>query len=262
MIAANLFKNKKFQHYIDLIAVLTHKEMKVRYKSSTLGYLWSVLNPLAFALVFFCVFKVVMRIPMENYTLFLIAGLFPWQWLNNTASTSPNVFITNSTLIKKTNFPRNIILLSVVLQDMIHFILAIPVILFFMFVYHQTPSFSWTYGIPVLLFLQLLMTYGIGLFLSSINLFFRDLERMTLILMLLAFYATPIIYNEQMVPEKFKPLLYLNPFAPLIMTWRELLLSGKVEPSLFAISTAYSVAIFFIGYWTFKKLSWKFAEVL
>jgi len=83
------------QHYIDLLIVLTQKEMKVRYKSSFLGYIWSIANPLAFAFVFFIAFKVVMKIKMENYTLFLITGLFPWQWFSNSVSLSPTIFLGN-----------------------------------------------------------------------------------------------------------------------------------------------------------------------
>src|SRR4030043_2235766 len=132
--------NKGFQHYFDLITVLTQKEMKVRYKSSFLGYLWSIAHPLAFALVFFIAFKIVMRIAMENYTLFLIAGLFPWQWFSNSVNASPMAFLLNASLIKKVSLPRNILPLATVLQDMIHFLLAIPVIVLFLFIYHKSPA--------------------------------------------------------------------------------------------------------------------------
>ena len=89
--------NSRIQHYIGLITILTQKEMKVRYKNSFLGYVWSILNPLAFAFIFFVIFKIVMRIQMENYPLFLITGLFPWQWLSNSVNASPLVFLLNAT---------------------------------------------------------------------------------------------------------------------------------------------------------------------
>jgi len=107
--------NRKIQHYIDLITVLTQKEMKVRYKSSFLGYIWSIANPLAFAFVFFIAFKVVMKIQMKDYTLFLITGLFPWQWFSNSVNMSSGMFLGNASIIKKVNFPRNIIPLAMVL---------------------------------------------------------------------------------------------------------------------------------------------------
>jgi lipopolysaccharide transport system permease protein len=242
--------------------VLTQKEMKVRYKSSFLGYVWSILNPLAFAFIFFVIFKVVMRIQMENYTLFLITGLFPWQWFSNSVNLSPSVFLGNASIIKKVNFPRNVTVLAVVLQDMIHFILAIPVIVFFMFVYGKQPSFSWFYGIPLLLGVQLFMTYGITLAISSINLFFRDLERLTTIFTMFLFYVTPILYPVTMIPAKYRYVIDLNPLAPLMISWRSLFLEGTLKVELLATSLAYGITAYMVGYFIYKKLYWKFAEVL
>jgi len=254
--------NSRIQHYIDLIIVLTQKEMKVRYKSSFFGYLWSIGHPLAFAFVFFIAFKIVMKIQMEAYALFLIAGLFPWQWFSNSINVSPMVFLGNASLIKKVNFPRNIIPFTIVLQDMIHFILSIPVIVLFLFIYHKSPSFSWLYGIPLLLIIQLLMTYGFSLMVSSVNLFFRDLERLTNIFTTLFFYFTPIIYPETMIPEKYKSFINLNPLSPLMISWRSLFLNGTLEPIPLVISFTYGVVAFMFGYLIYKRLSWRFAEVL
>ncbi len=254
--------NSRIQRYIDLIIVLTQKEMKVRYKSSFFGYLWSIGHPLAFAFVFFIAFKIVMKIQMENYALFLIAGLFPWQWFANSINASPMFFLGNASLIKKVNFPRNIIPFTIVLQDMIHFILSIPVILLFTFIYHKSPSLSWLYGIPLLLSVQFLMTFGVSLMISSVNLFFRDLERLTSIFVTLLFYFTPIIYPETMIPEKYKSFINLNPLSPLMISWRNLFLNGTLEPVSLTVVFAYSIFAFMLGYMVYRKLSWKFAEVL
>ncbi len=254
--------NRSFQHYIDLIIVLTQKEIKVRYKSTIFGYLWSIGHPLVFAFVFFVAFKVVMRIQMEDYVIFLIAGLFPWQWFANSINASPMTFLGNVSIIKKVNFPRNIIPFTMVFQDMIHFVLSIPVIVLFMLIYHKSLSLSWLYGIPILLTLQFLMTYGGSLIVSSINLFFRDLERLTGLLITLLFYFTPIIYSEAMIPDRYKFLVNLNPVAPLIMNWRNLFLNGQLESIPLMVCICYSIFTFVIGYLVYKGLSWKFAEVL
>lgn len=252
----------KIQHYIDLIVVLTQKELKVKYKSSFLGYLWSVGHPLAFAFVFFVAFKVVMRVEVEDYALFLIAGLFPWQWFSNSVNASPLAFLGNASIIKKVNFSRNLIPFTQVLQDMIHFVLAIPIIMLFLFIYRKAPSLSWLYGIPALLTIQFFMTFGVCLIVSSTNLFFRDLERLTTIFTTLLFYFTPIIYPERMVPEKYKTLINLNPLSPLMVNWRNLFLGGTLEAAYLAISLGYAMLAYLLGYWVYKKLSWKFAEVL
>jgi len=253
---------KNFQHYIDLIIVLTQKELKVKYKSSFFGYLWSIAHPLAFAFVFLVAFKVVMRIEVEDYALFLIAGLFPWQWFSNSVNASPLVFLGNASIIKKINFPRNLMPFTQVFQDMIHFILAIPVIVLFLLIYHKSPSLSWLYGIPLLLIIHFLMTYGISLIVSSINLFFRDLERLTTIFTTLLFYFTPVIYPEKMIPEKYKILINLNPLSSLMISWRNLFLIGTLDSTHIAICFGYALSAFIVGYLIYKKLSWRFAEVL
>ncbi len=250
------------QRFIDLVVVLTQKELKVRYKSSLFGYLWSVAHPLAFAFVYFIAFKVVMKIQMEDYSLFLIAGLFPWQWFSNSVIVAPGMFLGNASIIKKVNFPRNIIPFTAVLQDMIHFVLSIPVIVVFMLIYHRPLSFSWLYGIPLLLIIQFSLTYGISLVVSSLNLFFRDLERLMGIATTLLFYFTPIIYAEDMVPDKYKIILKLNPLSPLMTSWRNLFLHGTLDIASLAISALYSGIALVIGHAVYKKLSWKFAEVL
>lgn len=251
------------EYYRDLIYVLTQKEIKVKYKNNLLGYLWSIGHPLAFAVVFFVAFKVVMKIQMEDYSLFLIAGLFPYQWFSNSVTASPVVFIANASLIKKVNFPRHIIPFTTVLQDMLHFILSIPVILLFLFIFGKSPSLSWLYGIPLLLCIQFLMTYGFSLILSSINLFFRDLERLTGIFMTLLFYFTPIIYPEDMIPAGYRYIINLNPLSPLMISWRNLFLYGRVELTYLLVALAYGLAAFVFGYFVvYRKLSWKFAEVL
>ncbi|MFO0753221.1 MAG: ABC transporter permease [Thermodesulfovibrionales bacterium] len=253
---------RNYENYRDLIIVLTQKEMKVRYKSSIFGYFWSVGHPLALAFVYFIAFKVIMKIQMEDYSLFLIAGLFPWQWFATSVNASPVVFLGNASIIKKVNFPRSIIPLTTVLQDMLHFLLSIPVIVLFLFMYHKTPSLSWLYGIPLLLALQLLLTYGVALAVSSVSLFFRDFERLINIFITLLFYFTPIFYHETMVPKEYHHLLYANPLAPLMISWRELFLTGKIDASSLLATFFYGVIAFVGGYLVYRKLSWKFAEVL
>jgi len=254
--------NRKLQHYIDLLFVLTQKELKVRYKSSILGYLWSVAHPLAFAVVFYLAFKIVIRIPVENYALFLICSLFPWQWFTNSVNAAPMIFLGNAPLIKKVNFPRNLIPFTLVLQDMIHFILAIPVIVAFLVFSGKAPGLLWLAGIPILIVIEFMLVYGICMMIASLNLFFRDLERLTVIFMTILFYVTPIFYSETMVPVKYQSLLRLNPLAPLMINWRSLLMEGTLGWGDLFLSFCYGVVFFTIGSFVYRKLSWRFAEVL
>lgn len=252
----------KTQHWVDLIIVTVKKEMKVRYKSSVFGYLWSVMNPIAFALVFFIAFKVIMRIQMENYTIFLLSGLFAWQWLANATNVAPYVFISNASIIKKVNFPRNMLVIANIIQDGIHFLLALPVYMVFMFIFGLMPTWHWLYGIPVLFCIQGLMLYGACLVLATVNLFVRDIERMVSIATTFLFYFTPILYPMSMVPEQFRPLINLNPVGPLMVGWRELLLNGRFDGQSVLISFGYSLLVYALGKTVYSKLSWKFAEAL
>lgn len=254
--------NRTLQHYADLIIVLTQKELKVRYKNSFFGYLWSVAHPLVFAVVFYVAFKVIVKIPVENYALFLICGLFPWQWFANSVNAAPMIFLGNAPLIKKVNFPRNLIPLTLVLQDLIHFVLAIPVIVLFLLFARKTPSFSWFVGIPILIIAQLCLVYGISLMVASLNLFFRDLERLTTIFTMVLFYVTPVFYPETMIPLKLQGVAKLNPLTPLVISWRNLFLEGTLRLDNLLLSVGYGIVFLTLGLIVYRKLAWRFAEVL
>lgn len=252
----------KFAHNRDLIRVLVAKELKVRYRSTFLGYAWSLLHPLAFATVFFILFRVVMRIQMENYALFLIAGLFPWQWLQNSITAASQLFLNNRTLIKKVRFPRDFLVVAGVSNDLIHFAISIPVILGFMLHFRTWPTWAWLWGLPALIAVQLALTYGAALMVATVNLFFRDLERLVLILTMLWFYLTPVLYPVEMIPPEWQWVVYANPAAPVIVCWRALFLEGAAPAGLLAVGAAWAAAVFAVGHWLYAKLEWRFAEVV
>ena len=254
--------NRPVQYLFDLTLVLTRKEMQVRYKNNVLGYLWSVLQPLSFALVYFIAFKIFMRVQMENYTLYLLTGMFPWQWFANSVNEASGTFTSNTSIIKKINFPRNLLVAATIIKDAFHFILCIPVIMMFCFIYDSPISITWLYGIPILLVLQAVMIYGLSLIISTVNLFFRDLERIVTILVTFLFFLTPIVYNYEMVPEKYRQLLALNPMAFLMTSWRGLFLTGQMDWSAILVTLVWSVILYGLGQIIYKKLVWRFAEVL
>jgi lipopolysaccharide transport system permease protein len=250
------------EHLKDLIVVLTQKEIKLRYKNSWLGYVWSVANPLAFAILYFVAFSVIMRVDIPQYPLFLIAGLFPWQWVSNSVSASPGLFLGNAALLKKVRFPRIILVAAFVLNDGIHFLCSIPVLVVFLYWYGSRPSWSWLVGIPLLALGQFVLVYGLVVTIASLNLFFRDLERLTTLVVTFLFFLTPIVYSESMIPVQYRALAYLNPAAPLVLSWRELFLSGHLNWPNMAIGYVYAMAVLAVGTAIYAKLSWKFAEVV
>ncbi len=254
--------HRDWENYRDLLIVLVQKELKVRYGNKALGYIWSIANPLASALVYFIAFSILMRVNIPGYPVILLSGIFPWQWFSNVVVSSPNVFVSNASIIKKVNFPRNVVLLCTALNHMIHFVVSIPVLSIFLIAFNHIPTFTWVWGIPVLLVIHFLMVYGIGLALASINLFFRDLERLTGIIMNFTFFLTPILYPLEQIPPHIRKFIWLNPAAPLIVSWRELFLYGRLEPMYLLYSLLYAIAFFAIGQMIYRKLSWKFAELI
>lgn len=251
-----------WEHLWDLVVILTQKEMKSRYKNSALGYVWSIANPLLFAVIYYIVFGQIMKVPIENYALFLMAGLMPWHWLANSLSAAPNIFLANATLIKKVRFPRHVLVVSYVLNEGIHFVLSIPVIIGFLLVNGMSPSWNWLAGIPLLLVAEFLIVYGIAVTLASLNLFFRDLERLSALLVTVLFFLTPITYASAMAPAQYRSLLYANPVAPLIESWRELFLHGQFNWLWIGACYLSALGTLLVGSVVYWRMSPKFAEVI
>jgi lipopolysaccharide transport system permease protein len=249
-------------HQLDLLRVLVGKELQVRYKGSLLGYLWSVLHPLAFAAVFYVVFQHIVRLEVEHYAVVLITALFPWQWLQNSINASPMWFIENAPLIKKVRFPRWTLVLAGALTDALHFVFALPVIVFFLVLEGFPVHLSWLPLLPLLLVAQLLVVFGISLVVASANLFLRDLERLTSVLTLLWFYATPVLFPIDRIPEAWRPLIAGNPAGALVTCWRSFFLEGAVPAGALAVAFAWGFALVGVGALVYRSLQWRFAEVV
>lgn len=252
----------KWIWYRDLLHVLLHKELTVRYKGSFLGFLWSLLNPLSQALIFYLVFSVYMRFQVPHYLVALLAALFPWQWVVNSINEGPHTFLANPTLVKQVAFPRQAIPLVMNLQNMVHFCIALPVYALFMVADGLTPGWIWLWGVPLMLCLTLAFIYGACLLLGSINLFFRDLGNLTSILTQMAFFATPIMYTLGQVPEQYYWCFKANPVAPLLICWRSLLLDNSMNAEFLPYAVGYAAGICLLGGIVFSKLQRRFAEVM
>lgn len=259
-------KKREFQHkwrwYGDVIRVLVKKELTVRYKGSFLGFFWSILNPLANAYTFYMVFGILMRMNVPHFIVVLLSALFPWQAFSNSVMESTNSYINNVTLVKKVAFPRQAIPLVVNLQNYVHFMMAIPIYLVFMFFEGVYPDWIWLWALPLLLAITVASSYGLSLFLGTLNVFFRDLRYMVGIFLQIGFFATPIMYVMEMIPEELQWVFQYNPFAPLFISWRNLLAYNIVNVHWVLLSLIYSVTFMLLGFIIYKKLHYKFAEVI
>jgi lipopolysaccharide transport system permease protein len=249
-------------YYRDLILVLVAKEFKVRYKSTVMGYAWSVLHPLAFALVFFGLFRMVMRIEMRAYPLFLIAGLFPWQWTSNTVISANVFFLGNRTLIKKVRFSRSTLVLAGVLNEALHFAASIPIVLGFMVYFGQPLTVHVLWVFPQLFAIHFAMLLGMALCVATLNLFFRDLERLTHVLMHLMFYLTPVLYAVDRLPPGYEWLSWANPFSSTTRCWQGLFYDGSVAGGQLLLAAAWAAAWLAAGWQIYRSTVWRFAEIV
>ena len=249
-------------NYKDLLIGLVRKEIKIRYKNTYLGYIWSLLSPLMMASVFYFVFQVISRgMSIENYALYLVTGLFIWQFLTNSLQLGSMLFVGNAGLIKKVNFPKNMLAIAMILSEGFNFVFTLPIILLMMFLSGVYPTVYW-FLIPFLLLLFGVFMYGISLFVGSINIFFRDMERIISMLMLMLFYATPILYAVDMVPEAYNYILYINPFTPFVIVWKDIVLNGLINYEFLYYCFGYTVIFYALGVYTYNKLKYKFAELV
>ena len=253
---------KSLTYYRDLVQVLISKELKVRYKNTVLGYLWSVANPIAFALTFFIAFKNTLKIDIENYILYLLVGLFPWQFFANAIGQAPSMFLANANIIKKVIFPRFLLIFGLVGNHAFHFFLTIPILILFMLFYQVYPGLIFMLGVPLLFLNQLLLIIGLSLFISTLNLFFRDMENLTMVLCNILFYLTPIIYQREMIPAEYQIFILINPMTHVIELWRNLMLNNVFDVYTLLYSFAYNISILAAGAYAYNKLEKRFAEVV
>jgi len=221
----------RLRQRVDLVRVLVSKELELRYRGTSLGVLWSLANPLAFAIVLHIAFREVYRVPIERYPVFILSALFPWQWLTTSINAAPLLFFTNAPLLKKLRFSPSSLCAAVVLGDLVHFLATLPVLLLLVLITGgEGLSPAWLTGFPLLVVIQAALTLGVVLLLASANVFFRDLDQLVRVALSLLFYLTPVVYPADMLPAGLRFTLYLNPFAPLMVAWRTLVLEGALSP--------------------------------
>jgi lipopolysaccharide transport system permease protein len=249
-------------HYLDLILTLAHKEVKVRYKNNVLGYIWSLANPLASALVFYFALQVIFKSSVPNYPLFLIIGLFSWQWSSNYLIGACNVFLANGSLIKKSVFPRSVLPIALDIQDAFHFVMSVPIIICFLYFYDIPIGSSIVVGLLLLIPAQFFLLLGIGLAISSINLFFRDMERILAIALNMMMYLSPVLYPIDRVPAPYNDWMKLNPMTPLIEAWRGVFLANDLQWVNIELTYLYAGIALVIGTFVYRRLVHGFAEVI
>jgi ABC-type polysaccharide/polyol phosphate export permease len=251
--------------YRALIQSLVARELKARYRGSVLGFFWSFINPLLLLTIYTFVFKYVMPAAPQGtdpYPLFMFCGLLPWTWFASALIESSGVLISGGNLIKKVLFPAEILPIVTVTANMVHFFLALPILVFFL-VWFRAPltagELAW---FPVVVLVQYVFTLACALILSALTVHFRDIRDILANLITLWFFATPIIYSYQFAPALARRFMNLNPFAHLAISYQEILFfPGPFGHWKWLVALGFASVVFFMfGYFVFDRLRDSFAE--
>lgn len=252
--------------YRALIQSLVARDLKARYRGSSLGFLWSFLNPLLLLLVYTFVFTVMPGVKStSSNAVFMFCGLLPWSWFSSSLLESSSVLVFGGNLIRKVLFPAEVLPLVTVIAGLVNFCLGLPILLGFVAYFHVPIVWSDLAWLPVIIVVQLVLTLALALLLSALTVHFRDLRDILSNVLTLWFFATPILYPLSLVQERAPKavwLLKLNPFAHIALAYQEVL----YEPGPYGhwrnllLVGAASLALLLCAYFVFDRLRDTFAE--
>jgi lipopolysaccharide transport system permease protein len=251
-------------HYRELLYFLTWRDIKVRYKQTLIGAAWAILQPFLTMIVFTVFFGKIAKLPSEGipYPIFSYSGLLLWTYFSSAVSNSGNSLVGSSNLIAKVYFPRLIIPLSSALAGIIDYFIALCILVLMMFFYGFFPNSSIVL-LPLIILLAFISATGLGLWLSALNVKYRDVHYAIPFFIQLLLFATPVIYPATVLPERFRWLLSLNPISGIIDAHRACILGYKpVDWLSLSISTAMAFLIFITGLFYFRRTERFFADVI
>ncbi len=249
--------------YRELLYFLTWRDVKVRYKQTLLGATWAIIQPLFTMIIFSLLFGRLAGIKSDDipYPVFAYAGLLPWTFFSNAVTASGNSLVGSSTLITKIYFPRIIIPSAAVGAGLVDFALSFLVLIPLMFYYGVSLTAHLLF-LPLMVILITFLALAVGMWMSALNVKYRDIRYALPFLIQLWMFASPIIYPESMVRGKLKILLTLNPLTGIIENFRSALVGRQMKWSSLAISAAITLVVFVCSAYTFRRMERKFADLV
>lgn len=255
---------KELWEYRELLYFLTWRDIKVRYKQTALGAAWAIIQPFFMMVVFSLFFGRLGGMPSDGipYPVFVYCALLPWQLFAHALSESSNSLVANERLITKVYFPRLVVPIAAVLGGLVDFAIAFIILIGMMFYYRITPGIA-IVTLPLFILLAIATALGVGLWLSALNVQYRDVRYTLTFITQFWLFATPVAYSSSLVPEAWRPLYGLNPMAGVVEGFRWALL-GKAEPSglLLAVSIAVVIMILIGGLYYFRRMEDTFADIV
>jgi len=255
---------RELWEYRELLYFLIWRDVKVRYKQTALGAAWAVIQPFFMMVVFSLFFGRLAKVPSDGipYPVFTFCALLPWQLFANALTESSNSLVGNQNLITKVYFPRLVVPISAVLGGLVDFVIAFVILLGMMLYYGIVPGWA-IVTLPGFILLAVLTALGVGLWLSALNVQYRDVRYTIGFLVQLWLFLTPVAYPSSIVPEQWRPLYGLNPMAGVVEGFRWALL-GKSQPpgAMLWVSVAVVIVILFGGLYYFRRMEQQFADIV
>ncbi|MBF4573867.1 ABC transporter permease [Herbiconiux sp. VKM Ac-1786] len=247
-------KGGGWSRYRHSLWLLTRRDLRVRYSTSALGYVWSILDPLVMAGIYWFVFTQVFQRPVgaEPYIVFLLSALLPWMWFNGSVSDSTRAFLREAKLIRSTKIPRTIWVNRLVLSKGIEFVASIPVLAFFAIFSGAAVNVDLVW-FPLGILLQAVLTVGVTLIVAPLVVFFRDLERAVKLALRFLFYASPIIYGTHDLPSELQSWAAFNPLSGIFSLYRAGFFPDQLDWYQVGIGALMSLVLLAIGVLVFQR---------
>src|SRR5258705_3637959 len=261
---------KDLWRYRELFYILSWRDLKVRYKQTVIGVVWSVLRPLLTMMIFTFVLEQIAKFqapPGVNYAVLVFAGLLPWQFFAAGLTEASNSLVGNERLISKVYFPRMIIPAASVITSLVDFFISLALMFMLLIWYRAVPSINLVF-LPLFIIMAFFASFGVGLWLTALNVKYRDFKHVVPFLVQIGLYLSPVGFPSdkaaQMIPEKFRLLYYLNPMVGVIDGFRWCFFGDKTPINWSGMLISLAVIIFFllIGIRTFRKMERSFADLI
>ena len=254
---------KRLPAYQELIVNFTLREIKAKYKQAFLGVTWAIIQPIVLLGMLTVVFSYFARIPSDGlpYPLFLFAALLPWQFFSSALNRGTGSLVNQAALITKIYFPRESLVLASFAAALLDFAITAIVFAALLVYYQVAPTLMWLWVIPVFV-VQCIFSLGLMLYLAPLNAMYRDVGQAIPLAIQVWMYATPIMYPASLVPESIRPYYFLNPMAVLIEAYRSAMLRNQTpDLTLLGVAAALAVLVLLSGYFLFKRLEARIADV-
>lgn len=257
------FTVRSLLQYRELLRNLVVKDLKLKYRGSVLGFLWSLANPLLMLVVYTIAFRYVLKVHSEGFVLCLLVGLLAWTFFSNTTSMATGAIADNGGLVKTVYFPRAILPIATVLFNFAQYLLNVAVLLPVMLLLYQMPLATPMLAFPIFVGLQLLFMVGVALWVATGTAFFRDLKHLLEVGLAALFWATPVLYQIEQVPASLSLPVRLAPLSPFVIAYQRMFFYREwPEPSVWILAVTYTVIALVGGLSLLTRFEERFAELV